>query len=116
MSKKRGPKNRIKHILTSSPAAKKVKKTAKNVGESLGLYPENETPPSTKPDRLCGVGDCSITGIHRHPNVPIAERQSEIAPSREAYFETGSAEHLPEGVVSLNKYREQKKSRRPEGY
>ena len=116
MSKKSGPKNRIKHMLTSSPAAKKVKETAKNVGESLGLYPENEAPPSTAPSKLCGVGDCSIAGIHRHPDKPVAERQSEIAPSRQAYFETGSAEHLPEGVVSLNEYRKKKKSRKPEGY
>lgn len=118
----------------------KKKRTLKGdlqrLGHYLGLYPNDphgrlvkQPPAPEKPDLSCGVQGCNITRSHRH--VPLRfdytfdasgepEPMSNPGPNhpanRGAHFEQGSTEHLPEGVVSLNAYRESKAKRKPEGY
>lgn len=127
MTKKRGAKGRIKFMLSESPAAKKVKKTARDVGESLGLYPEEPSAPApaAKKGKPCGEAGCDISDVHRHAPLRYEYKFDDNDepmgtpgpnhPANRAHFDHGSAEHLPEGVVSLNAYRESK-NKRPPGY
>lgn len=112
-------------------AVKDVKKAAKGAAEYLGLYPEDEdtnvTPIEKSPCNSDNPSNCDIREPHKHvnnrvPYSPAVEADldnsvsSHPAATRPQHFDTGATEHLPEGVVSLNKYRESKAARRPQGY
>ena len=106
------------------------------LGHFLGLYPDDEhgkhvlqpKKPSTPAPTTskCTEPGCDIAERHKH--VPLRytlhdpEEDEPMShpgpnhPANRAHFDTGSKEHLPEGVVSLNAYREAKARKRPEGY
>jgi hypothetical protein len=70
----------------------------------LGLDPgSNEDRPEIQP-----VKGALDNYIHSAQNTP---EYKAILP-RSEHFDTGATEHLPEGVVSLNKYRESKAARK----
>lgn len=101
----------------NSPLASAVKKTARKTGEALGLYPEEEQQKQSQPvNRLCGVEECTINGIHRHPTVPVIKRDAEVAQSRSEHFDMGRQEHLPENVISMKEFKAKKAASKPEGY
>ncbi len=101
----------------NSPLVSDVKKTARKTGEALGLYPEEEQQKQSQPvKRLCGTEDCTISGIHRHPTVPVIKRDAEVSQSRSSHFDIGSQEHLPKNVVSMSAFKASKAAKRPEGY
>lgn len=107
MAKKRGVKGRIKFMLNESPVAKSVR----GVGEYLGLYPDKPEPATTTKSLTTPLDTSKI----RMANFQKTKDKL-TGVTRPQHFDQGSTEHLPEGVVSLNAYRESKAAKKPEGY
>jgi hypothetical protein len=104
------------------------------LGHFLGLYPDDEhgkhviqpkTPAAPKASS-CTTPGCEISEKHAHgplryeysfedDDAPM-HTPGPTHPANRAHFDKGSAEHLPEGVVSLNAYKEAKAAKRPPGY
>ena len=127
MSKKRTLKGDIK------TAAKKLSGVANRTAEFFGLLEER---PEATPQPNCGVEGCTTSQVHRHPTTIVDRSQMNGEVSnrnewdhhelgaqhdlsqfkRSDQFETGSAEHLPENVVSMKEFKAKKAARKPAGY
>lgn len=108
------------------PPKRTLRGDLQRLGHFLGLYPDDEhgkhliqpkTPAAPK-KASCTTPGCDVAETHRHVReevVPMDDMHASLR-MRPKHFEQGSTEHLPEGVVSLNAYREAKANRKPAGY